>query len=588
MSTSINRRSEGMAGPRPDPTTPKTDAIYELLQSDIVDTSVVNDGLMPHHDCHPRKEHHHWLFNTMQAWWLVPSHLAMTAVVTTVLFKINARVFRDYSSFGDNANDLSALDPDLPTLYPSDMITIVSILLVITRMFASTWQALCAWRCVFVLLEKAGIRLEDIKWILSRSLLIPPLHKCSSWHILSALALLMAWPAQVSGPIATGSINWIPAYINQWGHSSGSVPSVTNMQSPLWDEFTNYAQFREIVVKSAAGRAAMAFGWKDVAAQLEPIVAQRISPAFERTEMQGSLIDSVIAPVIYLDDGFWVEDDLPPDINASLLEGDSGYLNFSGESSPLLIDHLPGNAAILKDWKPVSVSEDQDLWNGEQFAALLIGSCSGTDDSDCTWNFAPQTGRIFYRSLSNDIMNCYQVLKLNVTAGITNCETREPLSCQVGNSSVATLSFPFGQRVPVNPDLILPVVFNMMPEVMQALVAMSGLRNMDAGAQQEVEANPQLYLETLITAAYQGTWSALTGYFSERYIEYAAAIEIPVVVAEVSKPRVVVWLLLNVLLTTSGALLCIMQYICNQPPLVDKFMPGECPRAPFSTSQSNY
>lgn len=580
MSASIDRRSEGIAGLRPDSTTPKTDSEYELLQPDLVDTSVANDGLMPHHDCHPRKEHHHWLFNTMQAWWLVPSHLAMTAIVTTVLYKINGKVFRYNSSFGDNANDL-------PTLYPSDIATIVSTLLVITRMFASAWQALCAWRCVFVLLEKAGIRLEDINWILSRGLLTPPLHKCSSWHVLSSLALLMAWPAQVASPIAQGSINWIPEYMHQWSDVPGSVPSVTNMQSPLWDEFWKYPQFRDIVVKSAAGRAAMAFEWKDVAAQLEPIVAQRISPAFERMEMRGSFIDNVIAPVIYLDNVSWVEEDLPTGINTSLLEGDSGYLNFSGETSPLLIDHLRGNAGILKDWKPVPVSGDQDLWTGEQFAALLVGSCSGTDDSDCTWDFAPQTGRIFYRLLNNKIKNCYRVLKLNVTAGITNCETREPLSCQVGNSSVATL-LPFGQRVPVNTDLILPVVFNMMPEVMQALVAMAGLENMDAGAQQEVEANPQLYLETLITAAYQGTWSALTGYFGDGELDYYVKSAIPVIVAQVSIPRVVVWLLLNVLLTISGALLCTMQYICNQPPLIDKFIPGECPPAPFSTSQNKY
>lgn len=577
MSAFIDRRSEGMARPRPDPTTPKTNTEYELLQSDIVDTHVVNDSLMPRHVCHPRKEHHHWFWNVIQAWWLVPIHLALAVVVTTVLFQIDDMGFRDNSNFGDNMNDTS-------TLNPSDITTIVSILLVITRIFASAWQALCAWRCVFVLLEKAGIRLEDIQWILSRGLLIPPLHKCSSWHVLSALALLMAWPALLSSPIAQGSLNWSHAYEYQWGGNFGSVPSVTEMQSHDWHVFANDRRFRETVVKSAAGRAAMAYRWNDIAAQLRPVVAQRISPAFERQEMLGSLIMNITAPAIYLDGGFWVEEDLPAGINASLLESHSGYLNITGELSPLLLEGLPGNAAILKDWKSVSVSGDRDLWTGEQFAALLVGSSNGTDDSDCIRRFAPQTGRIFRKSLDNNIVNCYQVLKLNVTAGITDCETRRPLSCQVGNSSIATLSFPSGQRVPVRNDVVLPVVFGMMPEVMQALVAMVGLRNIDAQAQKEVETQPQVYLETLITTAYQGAWSTLTSYFGDKDLNYTAARQIPVIVAQVSKPRVVVWLLLNVLLTISGVLLCMMQYTCNRPPLVDKFMPGECSPAPCSTS----
>ncbi|KAI7778973.1 multidrug resistance-associated abc transporter [Diaporthe eres] len=412
----------------------------------------------------------------MQAWWLVPSHLAMAAIVTTVLFQIDGWVFLDTNSFGDNTHGLSTLDP-------SDIITIVSTLLVITRIFASAWQALCAWRCVFVLLEKAGIRLEDMNWILSRGLLIPPLRRCSPWHIFSALALLMAWPAQFSSPIAQGSINWFTDYGHQWSDVPGSVPSVTNMQSPLWDEFDKYPELRAIVVKSAAGRAAMAFGWNDVLAQRRPTAAQLISPAFGRMQMLGSWIRNVTAPVIYLDNGSWVEEDLPTDLNASLLDGDSGYLSVSGNSSPLIVDGLLGNAAILKDWKQVSVSTDRDLWTGEQFAALLVGSCRGANTSDCTMPLASPTGRIFRKSLSNNITNCYQVLKLNVTAGVTNCETSKSLHCEVVDLSIATLSSTSEQKVLVNTDVMLPLVFNMMPEVMQTLVAIAGLRSVDNQAQ---------------------------------------------------------------------------------------------------------
>lgn len=593
------RRIEGMA----DLATLETDAECEPLQAHKMSPSLVNGGLMQQHECHRRKDHSYWGWNILQAWWLVPSHLAMVAIVTAFCFYIDNKLFRIYSGSPEGdmndvsspyQSDISAEDDmnDLASLYQSDIVTILTALLVITRMFAAAWQALCAWRCVYILLEKAGIRLEDIRWILSRGLLVPPLRKCSWWHVLSALALLMAWPAMVASPILLGSISWYPISHHQWGHVNGSVPMATDISSSYttWSDFEEYPEFREIVVKTAAGRASLALNLLNVVAQNPPVVAQRISSVLGEAQTLGTWVRNVTAPAIYLDNGTWVDEDLPPHINSSLLDGASGLLNISKETSPLLVDRISGNAAILKGWKWMSedVLENRHIWTGEQYAALLVGTAIDTNDTNCTryQYFEHAPGRVFRSPLRNSVVNCYQVLKLNVTAGVTRCETLEqPESyCEVDNLSVATF-YPIGTTVAIENDILLPMVFNLMPEVMQSLVAMSGMGSIDARAGEIVGASPQLYLETIITAAYQGTWSALTSLFGQEDLEYNATVITKVMAAQVWKPRLLLWLLLNLLLTMSGALLCMMQNLCNQPPLVDKFMPGKCPPASFDARE---
>lgn len=103
-------------------------------------------------------------------------------------------------------------------LTQTDVSTIISAFLVAGRALGSAWQGLAAWRCIFILLEKTGLSLEDANVVGSWKL--PPwsiIRSRSSSRpnpgaakLLAILSLLPAWPAQLASPLATGSVSWVP------------------------------------------------------------------------------------------------------------------------------------------------------------------------------------------------------------------------------------------------------------------------------------------------------------------------------------------------------------------------------------------
>lgn len=520
---------------------------------------------------------HGGVWGKILAWWLLPAHLVWSTVVAAIYLHLNGKSV-PYDSYD--------------TIDQSDIVTIMSTLLLISRLLIASWTPLCAWRCALILLEKTGVQLLDINHILSTKLLLPfGRNRFSREHFLCAFILLLIWPAQLSNPLASGSIRWVTSYETDEAHLYRKNISTGGWDSHMFDSFVQYPVQRELIIKTAVGRAAMAYHVADVANNISAAPIQRVSPAFQLSTY--SRIEKVSAPAIFLDEAEWVDSPLPESIEKALSIIDSGYLNATSRYSPLLVGYVIGNCAILKDWP---LLENDTTWTGTQYAALLVGTAQG-NSTECQTFFKDQSGRTFKYPLDETSFGCFKVLKMNVTAGVRTCKTSPKTTsprflCQVSSPSVVTLyeesqgSFSGNlsslTRQETSGDVFLPGVFALMPEVMQALVMVVGQFNNGDTMNAHVYNNTDIYLKSMITSSYQGIWSTLQdGYSIQEHdeINYRPVID-GQLKAEIAKWRVLLWWLLNALITLSGGLLFWLQSGCIRDPVTDWVSTGK-PLVPF-------
>jgi hypothetical protein len=73
--------------------------------------------------------------------------------------------------------------------------------------FTGAWQALMAWRCSFIELEKSGLRCSELSRQISLKI---PAFQWSMTTLLINLILLLNWPAQLASPVLSGAISWVP------------------------------------------------------------------------------------------------------------------------------------------------------------------------------------------------------------------------------------------------------------------------------------------------------------------------------------------------------------------------------------------
>jgi hypothetical protein len=64
-------------------------------------------------------------------------------------------------------------EPGVSFLKSSDITSIVTAALVAVRIITTSWSGLVAWRCVFLLMEKGDIDIQQLNWTISHNCLVP-------------------------------------------------------------------------------------------------------------------------------------------------------------------------------------------------------------------------------------------------------------------------------------------------------------------------------------------------------------------------------------------------------------------------------
>ncbi|KAJ3528708.1 hypothetical protein NM208_g10085 [Fusarium decemcellulare] len=165
-----------------------------------------NGRIAAAHKCVRADGKHEWIQLVWQ-WYLVCVYMVYTiGVAFGMTLWLNGRSF---AIADDNSSPFSG------RLTQTDVTTLISVALVIARTICAAWQALAAWRCIFILLEKTGLSLSEASclasWRLPALTLLRSL--CSgradhnSARLVAVLVLILAWPAQFANPIASGAVS---------------------------------------------------------------------------------------------------------------------------------------------------------------------------------------------------------------------------------------------------------------------------------------------------------------------------------------------------------------------------------------------
>jgi len=169
--------------------------------------------LVGHHCQYREDDSGRW--RSIIKWWLLPTHITLAAALAFALLQfVKDHLFlvngADPTEHGPNSS--------YPTIYQSDVTTLVSLILVLLRTLSSCWLSLAGWRMAFICLEKHGATLKQVDWIVGY--LIPPTRVASGRtppgegrRLLPTmwLVFLLATPAQFVAPLLSGAVNWIPA-----------------------------------------------------------------------------------------------------------------------------------------------------------------------------------------------------------------------------------------------------------------------------------------------------------------------------------------------------------------------------------------
>lgn len=99
--------------------------------------------------------------------------------------------------------------------------TIISALLLGIRIIALSWTTISTWRCAMILMETSGLSLHDLSFFVSYSIIVPRFqtrtNRETRFFWISVFLSVLLLPIQISAPIATGSVSWVPTIVHDKG-----------------------------------------------------------------------------------------------------------------------------------------------------------------------------------------------------------------------------------------------------------------------------------------------------------------------------------------------------------------------------------
>ena len=484
------------------------------------------------------------------SWVIAPLflHLSTLIILITAL-----KSYIDGNDF--NLHSRTALT-DLTPLQ-SDVTTAVSSCIALQRSFAAMWSGSMYLRCIFILMEKGGISLQQIDSLLFWKNHFNPRVKLSGRiALVVSIILLLSFPNQLSGPILTGSITWFSSSVLAREDVTFVSGGYTGDLRDKTFEAIFPSNFSAVGTKQALYSAMPPFAnglaitaWRE-SRNDNRTMKRTLSKVGTMTPSEiptNSTLNNVTLPYFANTKLEWIKDPIS-ELDPVVLQS---YKNISNWN-PFIMDGknfaAPGTFAIIPDdWgvanPPLSykgiVNETRNIVG--IFSDLLFGELPrniGLHQDD-GWSMI--YGRLTY------------------VAGVAECR-----NCRV--SSRATIQN--DTEVTVSPHNLTAYALALMPKV-SAMMAIQNtalpdrLNNLDA------------YVTELFIRSYGASWDCITG--STR-IEPGTILQTNVQVAVSTSQakvlwwRVYLWLALNLCLTVSGLLFFYIQSLCAERLIESPFM----------------
>jgi hypothetical protein len=541
-------------------------------RTDRVPVSHSEDFGNPHSSAHPHytSEVHHKRVdeNRTKAWFVVLTPLVLhfitvVSILWFLLLYVHENLFYTSNRRPDivHADGTRTAAPFL--LLQTDIITIVSSWVTVSRLLAATWCVSTAWRCALILLDKEGASLSELQRIFRWQLLFGAriggrsTSQSSSRYARPVIVtiLILLFPCQFSGPILTGSITWISSY----KLLPSNVP-LTDISSIL-DE-TGWRVYKQYPHSPLIPARANRYAILSYQSQEETNTMKRHF-ALEATNLTvNSRLLNITLPYFITKDLQWVRN---PDV-----ELDDAQLNLITNIPDIIYFPWTRLADIVfilvpDSWEspignetrtipPSSVIRERRLVAGRPLVTDISTPCNGG-----ALNLTDDIGFYDYRPTSGSARHeCYIFAWITFEAGAADCAP-----CRVSASPDPIVQN--DTELIIKPDPLTRDTLDLMRSTTSEMIRFSEIPLPD------YRGDVSRYVSELLLRSYAATWTALTRVTGVADGDAPAALSTGVEIASeglkavVSFPRVFVWLFLNLLVTVSGAIFVLLQLSCSQP-----------------------
>lgn len=467
-------------------------------------------------------------------------------------------------------NGYNAIDTSTPRYFDgklhlrvSDVTTLVSAGLVVTRFFTTAWIAIAIWKFTVILMRnKSSHPLNGQQLLFMRKYKLPPWARypfavprgICSWIII--MILLCILPQQFIAPLISGSVNWNPVSVP--GSARISVNSTNpNAATGEFEQYPGYAGYnvalRQQVLSRALGFASLA--WSDSSSFSDNGTSLTGNGCRHVVNNDGlttnaTLLNSIV-PCIRIHNIDWQTSP------SSVYPGDFSQL--SVVNTTLWLNSNPGHIMLFNPdllWNsttypyPTPVSSTQILAVSITNENPTFSNCTNAPPS---FRFGKLNNTSLY--LSYSWYSCYGFANVTIEAGVT----RSPMSKYL-SATVVEDQTPINQ-VTIEPNKWVQEALWLLPDLMTQLSfanvsRFSTWNHLDG------------YSENMIRQAYLAAWDSLTQTFddvsSENSTISTAIVALPRIQATVSHARVFAWLGISLLLVVSGILIAALPTITSE------------------------
>lgn len=501
------------------------------------------------------------LTDFLQSWGILIIHLVFVALLATCILvwipdlRVNAGNNRSTTSqqvyvFGDEmGTKVLATFSVKGWILPGDITTIVSTGLVFIKLATGSWAGIAAWRCACIMLEKKSLTFSEIKFIVSYKVGVVPRERYS-WATLIILLLLL--PAQLSGPLVSGSISWKQSIGYTHAPRDLQVFPSSGGDPMIWKEYIEDADTREEVTSEA-----LSFTWSlyhDTLGDENTACRRHISDKQLRLR-DNSMVNNITIPCLRFDSIVWEQNPPSEQIMSTFADPYRGALPDQKENP---ITHaVTGNVGMLDlpQWDGSATYRGSyptpTIFGEPRLVAFLFATVS-TNQTCPTMYIEPQTGTksaVFQHdgAVKN---SCYTYARVSFAAGVTVSQAKVVSPGVVQGSNDA----------PIAANEFTKEAIFLMNDVMHSMA----LSDPD-----QLISNHTSALILAMQRSYVACWNSLQFNFGEDagararndLLGAGATQSIDLLQGVVTYWRVWMWVGLQLLVTVSGVLLQYFEYI---------------------------
>jgi len=433
----------------------------------------------------------------------------------------------------------------------------------VIKLLVGAWTGTTIWNCIFMLLESTGMTMAQINRI--NTYYVPPFTRRRMGAVV-ALLLLLVVPQQFISPIITGSVGWKPGF--EYNPTLAHVQAGNPDSRPTdWDWYYYATRWRRSFVRRAAAFASITWGETIPApdrSHCRHITTNGIGITVNSTLLNATMpcihIHSITFPSTPVStrvfelvrNAAFTKSDLISRVEEPpfLFLRDGNAVLFDPDDRPGFFEKLPpqtkqANSVVLHMARPSDY-----LHSGLLTAVVLINGSTAADGSNCTKLrdsifgarpfanvFAPLEPN---ESNFYDTVPCFTYAIVNLTAGVVTSPTSTFISSRVVEADNRDLD--------IRAAAWVQEAIYLLPDVMSTLTMMNttALDTWDTLEQ---------YIDRLVRYSYQATWDMLFRSFDVDTATLPVRIYEERLVADVSRRRVLAWLLVSLLLPLSSLLL---------------------------------